>query len=121
MVRQTWRMACEVERNAFLRSVCSESCALHARVLRDFHSKESRDDRNSEEYGVPRVTVPSELVKLFKSINKQMAHLDKRRPFEESALRLMMGGLGAIVGWLDEVHSDFIARCRDGAKRGWTE
>ena len=98
-----------------------ESCALHCRILRDFHTSRDPKDRTASEYGVTNVLPPGTVDSELKVVNKQVAHLDKKRPFNVDVLKLTSTRLDVVVGWLEATHNDFIRQCRASAKVGWSE
>lgn len=99
-----------------------ESCAVHARVLRDFYGNRSpSEDRTASEYGVQNAEPPRELKADFQATNKQIAHLDKNRPFGSDERKLTGERLGRIIAWLQGAHDSFIAKCDAPSKLGWNE
>jgi hypothetical protein len=102
-----------------------ESCSVHARVLRDFFASKStpmtQDDRKATEYGCPAIPAPTSIEDDFRAINKQIAHLDKNRPFGASARKLTVARLTGVSVWIEKAHSDFISQCDADKKVGWSD
>ncbi|MGN6101303.1 MAG: hypothetical protein ACTHOR_09155 [Devosia sp.] len=99
-----------------------ESCAVHARNLRDFYTNDS-DSRNytARDYGVSGLAARKEHSGAFEAINRQIDHLGKKRPTRPEDGKLTTSRIMEVVEWLEEKHSEFIDRCEPATKQGWSE
>ncbi len=99
-----------------------ESCALHARSLRDFYTNdpESRSHK-AKDYGVASLSDRKKFSAEFDRINPQIAHLGKTRVFGIEEGKLTFEKLASVAAWLETLHPKFIAGCDVDSKDGWDE
>lgn len=99
-----------------------ESCALHARALRDFYTNdpESRSYK-AKDFGVASLSDRKTFCAEFDRINPQIAHLGKKRVFGTEDGKFTFERLAKIVAWLEALHKEFVASCDPASKDGWQE
>jgi len=98
-----------------------EAYSIHARTLRDFYTNREPKDRNASEYGVFDLKGSKRIDAIIKRVNKQVAHLDNKRPYGTQPRKLRRKGIDEIADWIERKHRQFMSRCRSSAKSGWQE
>jgi hypothetical protein len=111
------RASDQLEWNAYF-----ESCAMHARNLRDFYcNKGQSNSRKASAYGAADIAKAGEESGAFVKINEQIDHPSTNRAFSVEDGKLTIDRLDEIVAWLEKKHRLFIAKCETSLKDGWVE
>lgn len=99
-----------------------ESCAMHARNLRDFYcGKGKNNTRKASDYCGSNVAQANEQSGAFIKINEQMDHPSTNRATDAEGGKLTARRMIEIVAWLEATHAVFIEKCDPKKKQGWDE